>query len=188
MKKNPIDLHEIAREHAPATMSGGLRTQLLRAMEQADESHLASSVLPGELRHRMLQAMEQESAELQADAALERELREVYAAAPMSRDMRRRLPLCMQGAATRTPRVYVRRWAGVAAAVVLLAGVLIRFMPTDKPTEAAAMVKMSRQVTAAEDGRGTVRCDTFVMESADRSRLVIRVEEPEKSQLPDDVI
>ena len=64
MKKNPIDLHEIAREHAPAVMSGGLRTQLLRAMEQADESHLASSVLPGELRQRMLQAMEQESAEL----------------------------------------------------------------------------------------------------------------------------
>ena len=102
--------------------------------------------------------------------------------------MRRRLPLCMQESATRTPRVYVRRWAGVAAAVVLLAGVLIRFMPTDKPTEATAMVKMSRQVTAAEDGRGAVRCDTFVMESSDRSRLVIRVEEPEKSQLPDDVI
>lgn len=188
MKKKPIDLHEIARDHAPAAMSGCLRTQLLRAMEQADESPGVTSALPGDLRQRMLQAMEQESAELQADVALERELRAVYAAAPMSSDMRLRLPLCMQAAATRVPRVYVRRWAGVAAAVVLLAGVLIRFMPTDKPMETAPLVKMNRQVMAAEGGHSAVRCDTFEMESADRSRLVIRVEEPEKSQLPDDVI
>lgn len=188
MNEKSIDIHEIAREHAPAAMSGGLRAQLLRAMELSDESPRVTSALPGELRQRMLQAMEQESAELQADAALERELRSVYAPAPMSSDMRRRLPLYMNGVATRAPRVYVRRWAGVAAAVVLLSGVLIRFMPTDKPVEATTLVKMTRQVTAAEGGSGAVRCDTFVMESSDRSRLVIRVETPEQSQLPDDVI
>lgn len=180
------DLREIARENAPAAMPDRLRLQLLQAMADEDSGHRADSALPGNVRERMLQAMEQESAELRADAALERELRSVFAAAPMPGDLQQRFPVVMQVASTRAPRIYVRRLAGAAAVVVLLAGLLIHFMPTDKPPVAAAQVQMTRQVTPA--GTGSVRCDTFVMESPDRSRLVIRVQEPVKSQLPDEVI
>lgn len=186
MNDIPTDLREIARENAPAAMPDRLRLLLLQAMAHEDSAPRADSALPSNVRERMLQAMEQESAELQADAALERELRSVFAAASMPVDLRKSLPVTMQAAGTRAPRIYVRRLAGTAAVVVLLAGLLIHFMPTDKPPVGAAQVQMTRQVTVA--GAGSVRCDTFVMESSDRSRLVIRVQDPVKSQLPDDVI
>ncbi|MBQ8480354.1 MAG: hypothetical protein IJ503_08225 [Akkermansia sp.] len=186
MNNFSTDMREIARENAPAAMPDRLRLELLRTMAHEESALRADSALPGNVRERMLQAMEQESAELQADAALERELRSVFAAAPMAGDLRKSLPVAMQAAGTRAPRIYVRRLAGAAAVVVLMAGLLIHYIPTAKQPVGAAQVQMTRQVTPV--GTGSVRCDTFVMVSPDRSRLVIRVQEPVKSQLPDEVI
>ena len=142
--------------------------------------------MPPELRLRLLAAMVQEDAEMRADAALERELTGGYPAAPMPDSLKYRLTGRLAPAAE-----YRLRWwrHAVAVLVALLVLPLLWCGLRPAPAMAAApVVELKREWLPAAGEAPPTRCDTFVMQGADQSRLVIKVKSPQDFPLPDEVI
>lgn len=134
------------------------------------------------MRRRLLAAMEQEDAALQADKELEKELVSLYKAAPMPPALRRRLE---EG--TVWHRAYRRHlWFGAAAAAV--AAVLVLPLLWPEPAAGIRVVEMKRELLPSAGSAPAMRRDTFVMQSEDKSCLVIKVQTPIELPLPDEVI
>lgn len=155
-------------------------------MNTEDEilQHISPATMPPEMKRRLLEAMVQEAAETRADAAFAAELEQVLAPAAMPESLRRRLPVRMQRAEHLPQRSYrLRRVCAAVVLVLLPVGVAALFLPgTEAPAPQASSVSMQRYYANG------VRCDTFVLETAERSRLRVRVKCPFPPQLPDDVI
>lgn len=161
MNKNMTEMHRLCGELPPAAM-------------------------PTDMRCRLLAAMERESTELQADAEFEAELLEQLRPATSPLPLRQRLLRQMTGAYSR------RRWlwrSAVAAVAMLLATMpILWWAPWTEPQVAAGTVELQRRRLPAAAGSPATRQDTFVMQGADNSRLVIRVQATVDSQLPEEVI
>ena len=56
------------------------------------------------------------------------------------------------------------------------------------PGAASPVVEVRREILLADEAAPAVRCDTFVMQEPDQSRLVIKVKDETEPQLPEDVI
>lgn len=161
MKEKLTDMHQIARDCAPAAM-------------------------PADMRSRLLLAMRQEDAELQADKELEYELSTLYTAAPMSPVLRRRLAQSVRPVPVY--RAYWWRRAVAALLVALLVLPLLWWGLRPAPGVGSPVVELKREILPAEKAGPAMRCDTFVMEEIDQSRLVIKVQAPVEPELPEDVI
>ena len=161
MNEEQTDMHRIARDCAPAAM-------------------------PADMRRRLLRLMLQEDAELQADKALEDELLASYAAAPMPQELRRRL---VQSAGP-APAYRAHGWWRAVAALLVALLVLPLLWWGLRPARGAAspVVEVRREILLADEAAPAVRCDTFVMQEPDQSRLVIKVKDETEPQLPEDVI
>ncbi len=161
MNEELTDMHAIARDCEPAAM-------------------------PADMRCRLLLAMQQEDAELQADKELEYELATLYTAAPMPPVLRRRLVQSVRPA----PEYRVYWWRGAVAAllVALLVLPLLWWGLRPVPGVGALVVELKREILPGDKADSAVRCDTFVMEEIDQSRLVIKVQAPVEPELPEDVI
>lgn len=160
MNKNMTEMHRLCGELPPAAM-------------------------PTDMRCRLLAAMERESTELQADAEFEAELLEQLRPASAPVLMRQRMLQQMAGGHSR--RLLWR--SSVAAVAMLLATMpILWWAPWSEPQVAAGTVELQRRRLPTAAGAPATRQDTFVMQSADNSRLVIRVQATVDSQLPEEVI
>lgn len=158
--------------------------------EQTDLQQIARgcvpAAMPADMRRRLLDSMLREEAELQADAELEAELTALYAASPMPTALRSRL---LQGVKPATEyRGYWWRRAVAAVLVALLVLPLLWWGLRPVPGDVSPMVEMKREILPADMSGPEVRCDTFVMEEIDQSRLVIKVQAAVEPGLPEDVI
>lgn len=161
MNKNMTEMHRLCGELPPAAM-------------------------PTDMRCRLLAAMERESTELQADAEFEAELLEQLRPASAPVLMRQRMLQQMAGSHSRR-RLLWR--SSVAAVAMLLATMpILWWAPWSEPQVAAGTVELQRRRLPTAAGAPATRQDTFVMQSADNSRLVIRVQATVDSQLPEEVI
>lgn len=158
--------------------------------KQTDLQQIALScvpaAMPAGMRRRLLDSMLREEAELQADAELEAELTAHYAAAPMSPALRGRLLQRVEPAPEY--RAYWWRRAVAAALVALLVLPLLWWGLRPMPGEVSPVVEMKREILSDDMSSPDIRCDTFVMEEIDQSRLVIKVQAAVETGLPDDVI
>ena len=144
------------------------------------------AALPAALRGKLLQAMRNAAAEEQQTAALAA----AYKPARLSPECRSRFLQAMHGAGVTPRRRYRILWGSSAVAALVLAGVWVLWpeqesAPAVAGLPAAPRITMQRQVYGGEPG---AHRDTFVMESVDSTRLVIRVTENAPLQLTDDVI
>lgn len=144
------------------------------------------AAMPADMRSRLLRAMLQEDAELQADKALEDELGALYGAAPMPQALHRRLVQSVRPAPVY--RAYWWRRAVAALLVALLVLPLLWWGLRPVPCGGSPVVGMKREILPADATGMSVRCDTFVMEEMDQSRLVIKVQAAVEPGLPEDVI
>ena len=161
MNKNMTEMHRLSGELPPAAM-------------------------PTDMRCRLLAAMERESTELQADAEFEAELLEQLRPASAPLPLRQRLLRQMTGAYSR--RRWLWRSAAAAVAMLLATMPILWWAPWTEPQVAAGTVELQRRRLPAAAGSPATRQDTFVMQGADNSRLVIRVQATVDSQLPEEVI
>ncbi len=153
-------------------------------MEEEILQHISPASMPPEMRRRLLDAMAQEAAETRADAAFAAELEQVLAPAAMPDSLRRHLPVRMLRAEHLLQHPYRLRRVCAAVVLVLLPVVVAAlFLPgSEAPAQQAPSASMQRYYANG------VRYDTFVLETAERSRLRVRVKCPFPPQLPDDVI
>lgn len=161
MKEELTDMYALARDCAPAAM-------------------------PADMRSRLLLAMQQKDAELQADKELEYELATQYTPAPMPPVLRRRL-----AQSVRPVPVYRSYWWRRAVAALLVALLVLPLLwwgLRPAPGGASPVVELKREILPGDKAGSAVRCDTFVMEETDQSRLVIKVQAAVKPELPEDVI
>lgn len=144
------------------------------------------AAMPADMRHRLLTAMVQEEAELQADLELESELGSLYTPAPMSPAVRQHLLESIKP----VPEYRLYRWRRVAAAAVvaLLVLPLLWWGALPEPGAAAPVVEARRELLPANGVEPAMRRDTFVLRESDSSQLVIKVQAPVESRLPEDVI
>lgn len=159
--------------------------------EDMTEMHRTSGELPPasmpvDMRCRLLAAMERESTELLADAEFEAELLGLLRPATSPLPLRQRLLRQMTGAYSR--RRWLWRSAAAAVAMLLATMPILWWAPWTEPRGAAATVELQRRRLPAAAGSPATRQDTFVMQGADNSRLVIRVQATVDSQLPEEVI
>ncbi len=161
MNKNMTEMHRLCGELPPAAM-------------------------PTDMRCRLLAAMERESTELQADAEFEAELLEQLRPASSPVLMRQRMLQQMAGGHSRRRLL----WSSAVAAVAMLLATMpiLWWAPWSEPQVAAGTVELQRRRLPTAAGAPATRQDTFVMQSADNSRLVIRVQATVDSQLPEEVI
>ena len=159
MNKAQPDIHQWARQHPPVD-------------------------LPGAMRERLLAAMMQEEAACAADEALEQELRGLYQPESLPVVMQQNLrPILRQKSHWR--RAILWRYAGAAAAVLVLGGVALHIQSVQSPPALEASVSQQRQQGEAPDEQQ----DTFILKSNDnQSRVVIRVLSHNPAQLTDEVI
>lgn len=160
MTKTPPDIHQWARQHPPIA-------------------------LPGDLRKRLLAAMMQEEADCAADEALEQELRQQCYPVPLPTDVHQNLRPVLQQEKKHWCSAILWRYAGAAAAVLVLGGVALHSLPIQPPPAQEASVTQQRQQREAANEHQ----DTFILKSSDnKSRVVIRVLNSHPAQLTDDVI
>ncbi len=159
--------------------------------EQTDIYRIArdyeAAAMPADMRRRLLSAMLQEDAEMQADKELENELHAQFSPAAMPLAFRQHLVQRMK----RAPEYRARCgwWRAVAALLVaLLVLPLLWWGLRPAPGAASPVVEVRREILLADEAAPAVRCDTFVMQAADQSRLVIKVKDETEPQLPEDVI
>lgn len=148
-------------------------------------SELPPAVMPDNMRRRLLAAMARESTELQADDEFEAELLSLVRPTAVPLDARQRLIPRLKEVQPR------RRWLRTAAAVavlLLVATPILWWLPCGEQSSAVLTVELQRRRLPAAAGKTITRQDTFVMQGADNSRLVIRVQATEESQLPEEVI
>lgn len=146
---------------------------------------LPPAAMPDSMRCRLLAAMERELTELQADAGFEAELLSLVRPTAVPLDTRQRLIPRLKEVQPR------RRWGSAAAAAVVLllvATPILWWAPWGKPRPVGMTVELQRCQFPATAGAPAIRQDTFVMQGADNSHLVIRVQATVDSQLPEEVI
>lgn len=160
MNKAQPDIHQWARQHPPVD-------------------------LPGAMRERLLAAMMQEEAACAADDSLEQELRHRHYPAPLPVAMHQNLRPLLRQERRQWSSAVLWRYAGAAAAVLVLGGVVVHFQQPQTPAVLEASVSQQRQQGETPNEHQ----DTFILKSNDnRSRVVIRVLSHNPAQLTDDVI
>ena len=160
MNKAQPDIHKWPRLHPPAD-------------------------LPGAMRERLLAAMMQEEAACAADEALEHELRDQYHPVPLPVAMQQNLRPILQQKKSHSRRTILWRYAGAAAAVLVLGGVALHVQSVRLSPALDACVSQQRQQGKVPNEHE----DTFILKSNDnQSRVVIRVLSHNPAQLTDEVI
>lgn len=152
-----------------------------------DEKMLRSvmpAVMPPEMRTRLLANMAGENEEVLADQTFEAMLRTSFAPEAMSVVLQKQMTREMRNVARLPRTAYKAR----RVCAVLVAALLPAFLFVLWYLKAENTVLPVPQVSLQREYHGGTRCDTFVLETEDKTRLHIRVKCPVPSRLPDDVI
>lgn len=144
------------------------------------------AAMPEVMNRRLLAAMEQEDAELLADMELEAELCSLYPAAPMPAALRQQLGESMCAVPVYRRYRWQRAVAALLVAMLVLPLLWWGLMPENRAP--APVVEVKREFLPANGAEFPLRRDVFVMQTADQSRLVIKVQTPVEPQLSEDVI
>ena len=137
------------------------------------------------MRERLLAAMMQEEAACAADEALEQELRGLYQPESLPVVLQQNLRPILRQKEYHWRRSILWRYAGAAAAVLVLGGVALHIQSVQSPPALEASVSQQRQQGEAPNEQQ----DTFILKSNDnQSRVVIRVLSHNPAQLTDEVI